>query len=83
LHSSKALIFSDSGTTTHSEGWAKELGRDTAETADPDWPKRYSIPYNVVLSNKSDIVDKGGGGLSSRGAVAWRLVGHQSPCGRQ
>jgi len=29
----------------------KKLGGDTAGTADPHQPKRYSIPYDIVLSN--------------------------------
>ncbi|KAK4829031.1 hypothetical protein QYF61_001806 [Mycteria americana] len=28
----------------------KELGGGTARTADPNWPKGYSIPYGVMLS---------------------------------
>jgi len=39
-------------------GWAKSQ-EETAETADSNWPKRYSIPYDVMLSNK--ISRKGGG----------------------
>jgi len=31
----------------------KEQGRDTARTADPSWPKRWPIPYGVMLSNNS------------------------------
>jgi len=27
-----------------------KLGGDTARTADPDWPKGYSMPYNIVCS---------------------------------
>ena len=30
----------------------KKLGWDIAETADPNWWKGYSIPYDVMLSNK-------------------------------
>ena len=28
----------------------KKLGGDTARTADPNWPKGYSIPWDVLLS---------------------------------
>ena len=31
----------------------KRLGRDTARTADPNQPKRYSIPHNIMLSNNT------------------------------
>lgn len=34
-------------------GVGKMLGGDTAGTADPNGPKGYPIPHNVVLSNKS------------------------------
>ncbi|XP_054677944.1 DNA-directed RNA polymerases I and III subunit RPAC1 isoform X3 [Grus americana] len=31
-------------------GTPKKLGRNTAGTADPNWPKGYSIPYGIMLS---------------------------------
>jgi len=31
----------------------KKLGGRTAGTADPNRPKGYHIPYNIMLSNKS------------------------------
>lgn len=31
----------------------KELGRDVARTGDPNQPKEYSIPYDIVISNKT------------------------------
>jgi len=34
-------------------GVYKELEGNTAGTADPNRPKRYPRPYDVVLSNKS------------------------------
>ncbi|KAK4828177.1 hypothetical protein QYF61_024426, partial [Mycteria americana] len=37
----------------------KKLGGDTARTADPNWPKGYSIPYDVMLNKKL-------GGLAGR-----------------
>jgi len=30
----------------------KELGRDTARTADPDLPKGYSILYGIMVNIK-------------------------------
>jgi len=42
---------------SHAAPWAgrlgehKKLGRDTSKTADSNWPKGYSIPYDVMLSN--------------------------------
>lgn len=45
-------------------------GGDTARTADPNRPKAHSIPYNVMLSLKTE-------GSFSKVAVAWRLTGHQ------
>jgi len=30
----------------------KRLKGNTARTADPNWPKAYSLLYNVMLSNK-------------------------------
>ena len=36
-------------------GWDRvncpqELGGDTARTGDPNWPKEYSLPYDVMLA---------------------------------
>ncbi|KAK4814916.1 hypothetical protein QYF61_003240 [Mycteria americana] len=47
----------------------KKLGGGTARTADPNWPKGYSIPYGVTLS-----IETGGAG---RGAMiaAWDGLG--------
>lgn len=28
----------------------KKLGRDTARAADPNWPKGYYIPYDIILN---------------------------------
>ena len=36
--------------TSEEAGGHKELGGDTAGTADPNWPKGYSRPYDVTLS---------------------------------
>lgn len=42
----------------------KKLGVDTARTADPDWPKRCSIPYNIKVSDKSWSKEEGRRGCS-------------------
>ena len=38
----------------------KKLGGDTARTADPNWPKGYSIPYDMTCS-----------AYVTRGGVGW------------
>lgn len=56
-----------------------KMGWDRAMTADTNWPKLYSIPYNITLSKVLGV------GLSSKTAtvaVAQRLTGLQSACGR-
>jgi len=40
-------------------GVHKQLGGDTAGTADPNWPKGYPTPYNIVFSNKTGGVEAG------------------------
>ena len=40
-------------------GVHKKLGGDTAGTADPNWPKGYSIPYDVMLNIKLGGVGRG------------------------
>ena len=42
----------------------KKLGGDTSGTADPNCPKGYSMPYDVMLSNKSWGKEGGRGGCS-------------------
>jgi len=34
-------------------GVGNTLGRNTAEISDPNWPKGYSISYNIMLINKN------------------------------
>ena len=46
---------------------SKELRGDTAGIADPNWPKGYSVPYDVRLSNKSWGKKKEGGDVQSDG----------------
>ncbi|KAK4831831.1 hypothetical protein QYF61_019589, partial [Mycteria americana] len=51
----------------------KKLGGGTARTADPNWPKGYSIPYDVMLS-----IETGGswpGGSDRCSGMGWALVG--------
>lgn len=50
-------------------GAVKSWGGDIAETADPNWPKRYSAPYQIILSSKNC-------GVVSKAAVAQRLALH-------
>ncbi|KAK4825374.1 hypothetical protein QYF61_027127 [Mycteria americana] len=58
---------------TFSKGYLvhKKLGGDTAKIVDPDWPKGYSIPYDVMLS-----IETGGVGLGAA-IAAHRLAGHR------
>lgn len=49
-------------------GVVKRLEGDTAETADPGWPKGYPIPYNIMFNDKM--------GSFSKVAVAQGLAGH-------
>lgn len=51
------LPTSDRGLISYSycsackEAWVyKQLGLDTTRTTDSNWPKEYSIPYNIMLS---------------------------------
>jgi len=37
----------------------KELGGDGTRTANQNWPKGYSIPYNIMMNNKTRRVIKG------------------------
>lgn len=41
-----------------SEKVGKNLRRNTARTADPDWPKGYSTT-RIMLSNKTGVEEKG------------------------
>ena len=57
----------------------KQLGGDTAGTADPNQPTQHPVPYDVVLSNKTR-----GGWWEAVGeaAIAQKLAGHLPACGR-
>lgn len=56
-----------------------KLGRDTTWTANPNWPRGYSMPYNALLNKEN-----WGKGILGEVVfvIGWRLLGHQSPCGR-
>lgn len=55
-------------------GVNNRLGRDTAGTADPNWPKEYSILYGLLLNKKTG---------ERQWPAAWRLGGHPSAGGEQ
>ena len=45
----KAFAASHTTPPARRLGVHKKLGGDTAGTADPTWPKGYSIPYGIML----------------------------------
>ncbi|KAK4816835.1 hypothetical protein QYF61_023899 [Mycteria americana] len=54
----------------------KKLGGGTARTADPNWPKGYSIPYDVMLSIENGGSWPGAGSLLGDGlGFGWRVLG--------
>jgi len=56
-------------------GLGKRLGGDIARTADPNWPKGYSVQYHVALSIKTGLPEEEGEGvLFSKVAFAQRLL---------
>ena len=59
------LVFSWDKVNFH-----KKLGEDTAGTAAPNWPKGYSIPYDVMLSMQLEEVGWKGNCCSGTG---WAL----------
>ena len=52
LHSAKGFSASHTTPPESKLEMHNSVGGDTAGRADFNWPKRYSIPYNVMLSNK-------------------------------
>ena len=56
-----------------------ELGGDTARAADPNWPKGYSIPWDVMPAQYINWGEVGPGGQ----IAARELTGHQSVSGEQ
>lgn len=55
----------------------KKMGEDTARTADSNWPKGHSIPYGIMLNNKTGKVGQ------ERPISAQRLAGHHSASDEQ
>lgn len=55
-------------------GVNNRLGRDTAGTADTNWPKAYSILHGIMLNQTTG---------ERQWPAAWRLGGHQSEGGEQ
>ncbi|XP_074882476.1 bifunctional phosphoribosylaminoimidazole carboxylase/phosphoribosylaminoimidazole succinocarboxamide synthetase isoform X2 [Buteo buteo] len=68
--SEKDSIACDAQPAERLEGH-KKLGGDTAKAADPKWPTRYSIPWDVTSS--IGTAGSGGGGIATSG-----LTGHRS-----
>ena len=65
FHHCWAKAFSASHPTPPARrlGVHKKLGRDTAGTADPTWPKGYSIPYGSCSVYKAGGRRRKGGGI--------------------
>ncbi|KAK4817730.1 hypothetical protein QYF61_026530 [Mycteria americana] len=66
------LEESEEGQTEEEMRVHKKLGGDTARTADPNWPKGYSIPYGVMLN-----IETGGswlGGSNCCLGTGWALI---------
>lgn len=63
-------------------GLGKRLGGHTARTADLNRLQKYSIPYNVMLSNKTGSGEGGRRVKLSKVAIARRLAGHWPAGGR-
>ena len=62
LNKVKAFSASHTAPPVSRMGVHKKLGGDTAGTADPNWPKGYPLPYDVIHSKQSS-----GRGWASRG----------------
>jgi len=58
LHKIKDVSASHTALPAKSLGMHKELGGDRTGTADPNWPKECSIPFHIMLHNKSGDVDQ-------------------------
>lgn len=50
FHSTKAFFASNTALPAGRLGTHNKLGRDTARTVDPKWPKRYSELYGVMFN---------------------------------
>lgn len=57
----------------------KRLGGETHGTADPNWPKGYSVPYSIMLGNICGMLGEFG---LSKVALAQGVTGHWSAGGR-
>lgn len=59
-----------------------EIDRGHSWTADPNWPKKYCIPYNVIYTQQCKLKvekERGGGGVvASKVVITQRLAGYQS-----
>ncbi|KAK4827635.1 hypothetical protein QYF61_019845 [Mycteria americana] len=64
----------DKGTPELKMEVQEKLGGDTARTADPNWPKGYSIPYGVMLSIETGGVGQGAA-IAARGWAGHQLAG--------
>jgi len=53
--------------TSKGAGGARDLGGDTAGTADPSRPKGGYVPHNIMLSNKKLREEGGRGDVQSDG----------------
>lgn len=75
-------FFSFSNSTTSRLRSSKILEMVTVRPADPNWPKRYSVPYIVLLNNKAGVAEMLFGGPMFSGILATQTVAvHQSACG--
>ena len=63
-------------------GVSKRLEEDEARTADLNWSKGYSLPYHIMLGNKTGVAEESWEALSSRVDIAQRLAGHRPTWGR-
>lgn len=70
LHSIGALCFSLCPPSVNSLGALQEVRRGHDHTGNPNWSKRYSVPYNITLSNK-----KGEEGILGGLAIFWSWTG--------
>lgn len=53
MHSIKAISVSHSALPTSGLGMGKRLGGNATGTADPNCPKEYSMPGDIMFDNKT------------------------------
>lgn len=58
-------------------GVCKKQGGSKTRTANPKWPNRYSMPYNVIISSKTERK-----GILGKVAIVWRLTRDWCTCRR-